>query len=85
MARDTQRNDRDILEAALSGYQSELSRVTEAMSAVRSRLGIRGPRRWVGTAVSPRIAIKDRSQLSAWRIFAVFDQNRPATEAGTLL
>ena len=44
MAKESVMSDQEILEAALVGFQSQLSRIDEAIAGIRSRLGIRGPR-----------------------------------------
>src|SRR4030095_1973806 len=44
MARQSVIDNREIMEAALVGYQSQLSRIDEAIAGIRSRLGVRGPR-----------------------------------------
>jgi hypothetical protein len=45
MAKESVVSDQEILEAALVAYQSQLTRIDEAIGGIRSRLGIRGPRR----------------------------------------
>ena len=45
MAKESVMSDQEILEAALVTYQSQLTRIDEAIAGIRSRLGIRGLRR----------------------------------------
>src|SRR5262245_13809979 len=64
MVRQSVIDNREIMEAALVGYQSQLSRINEAIAGIRSRLGIRGPRPIV-TSTDGRQPTPTKSKMSA--------------------
>jgi hypothetical protein len=64
MAREAVIGDREIYEAALIGLQSQLSKIDEAMSGIRSRLGIRSPRRPV-TSTDGIETIRTKRKMTA--------------------
>jgi hypothetical protein len=59
--------DREILESALVGLQSELARVDTAMADIRARLGQRGPGRPPTSADGARPAPTKRRMSAAAR------------------
>ena len=66
MARQSLIPDREILEAALAGLQSELNRIDTAMSDLRARLGQRGRGRPAASAdAAPTGGRRGRRRMSA--------------------
>src|SRR6476646_462272 len=59
--------DHEILEAALSGLQSQLQQINEKMGSIRSRLGIRGPRLPVVSTDGAQAIPKKRTMSAAAR------------------
>src|SRR5205809_432621 len=67
MPRQSLLGDREIMEAALVGYQSQLSRIDEAIGGIRSQLGVRGPGRPVASTDGTKPASTRRKMSAAAR------------------
>ena len=58
------RHDASLLEAALVGYQAELTRITSAMADIQKQLGHRNGRR-VQLVAEPAVPRKKKHRISA--------------------
>src|SRR5438552_19215248 len=82
MVKEAEMNDREILEAALLGLNSQLEQVNTSISSIRQRLGYRGPvrpvvstdgaqsaptKRKMSAAVRKRIGEATRKRWAAYR------------------
>ena len=67
MAKQSLISDRQILEVALIGLQSQLSGIDEAISGIRSRLGHRGPGRPTASPDGAQQAPKKRTMSATAR------------------